>query len=361
MNRIYNFSAGPATLPLSVLETAQRDLLSLPGVGMSVLEISHRSKVFSEIIESAEARLRKLLAIPDNYHVLFLQGGASLQFAMLVMNFLRTKAAYIDSGAWAKKAWAEAQKMGAAEGVWSGKSEGYKHMPQAQALNALKGYDYLHLTSNETIQGIAFQEDLRISDPNLPVICDASSDIMSRPLDFSAYDMIYAGAQKNMGPSGVTLVILSDRLYQQRKGNLPTMLDYQTFVDSKSLYNTPPVFGIYMLNLMAGWLETQGGLPGIYKRNKQKSSMLYNCLDQSQRFYQGHATPSSRSLMNVTFTLADKSLEADFLKDAEAQHFSGLKGHRSVGGIRASIYNAFPLEGVEALVQFMIAFQKQHS
>lgn len=356
--RIYNFSAGPAVLPLPVLEQAQAELLSLPGVGMSVLEISHRSKTFTQIIESAEARLRALLKLPSNYHLLFVQGGASLQFSMLAMNFLKGgRAGYIDSGSWAGKAFKEAQKLGLPFQAWSGKSENYTRMPSASEIQLDGAVNYLHLTSNETIQGIALPSDLELG---VPVICDASSDILSRPLEIERYDMIYAGAQKNMGPAGVTLVILSDELLASRAENLPTMLDYQTFVQHKSLYNTPPVFSIYMLDLVAKWVQEQGGLEAMHQRNRDKSKLLYQTLDQSNGFYRGHAQPDSRSLMNVTFRLPSAELEQTFLSAAETEGFSGLKGHRSVGGIRASIYNAFPPAGVQALVDFMQEFQRTH-
>lgn len=359
--RIFNFSAGPAVLPLPVLEQVQRDLISLPGVGMSVLEISHRSKHFEGILADAKAALKALLRLPDHYHLLFLQGGASLQFSMLAMNFLRggKRAGYIGCGSWASKALAEARREGEVEVVWNGKSAGYVRMPADQELALSPELAYLHMTSNETIEGIAFQRDP--DSQGIPLICDASSDILSRPLEIEKYAMIYAGAQKNIGPAGVTLVILRADLLAARAEGLPTMLDYKTFSDSDSLYNTPPVFAIYMVGLVARWLLEQGGLEAMHAKNRHKSERLYQAIDASEGFYKGHAQPDSRSLMNVTFRLPSAALEEAFVKEAKALGMDGLKGHRSVGGIRASIYNAFPLEGVETLVDFMGRFRQQHA
>lgn len=359
-NRAHNFSAGPAVLPLSVLETAQKEFLSLHDSGMSIVEISHRSDLFSHIIEQAEERLRGLLQIPDDYHVLFLQGGASLQFSMIPMNFLAPgqTMAFVDSGAWAKKAYQEAQKVGTATQIWSDKAHNYRRMPNASELKT--DADYLHLTSNETIQGIALQSDL---DLDLPVICDMSSDILSRPIAINRYDLIYAGAQKNMGPAGVTVVILKDdflkKHQQESAAQLGNMLNYLPQIDNQSMYNTPPVFSIYLLNLMMGWLNDQGGLSQIHQHNQNQARQVYSVIDQSQGFYQGHAQLNSRSLMNITFTLPDADQTA-FLKQAEAQALYNLKGHRSVGGIRASLYNACPQESVDALCDFMQRFQQAH-
>ncbi|MEZ0374160.1 MAG: 3-phosphoserine/phosphohydroxythreonine transaminase [Candidatus Sericytochromatia bacterium] len=355
--RIHNFSAGPAVLPLPVLEQAQREMISLPGVGMSVLEISHRSKHFEAILAQAQQSLRQLLQLPDNYHLLFLQGGASLQFSMLAMNFLKgCKAGYIACGSWASKAIEEARREGEVQVVWNGKSEGYVRMPQDHELEIGEDLAYLHMTSNETIQGIAYRHDP--DSRGLPLICDASSDFLSRPLQMQKYAMIYAGAQKNVGPAGVTLVILRDDLLATRPEGLHTMLDYKTFTDSNSLYNTPPVFAIYMVGLVARWLQEQGGLEAVHAHNRAKSELLYSVIDASGGFYRGHAHPDSRSLMNVTFRLPSEELETRFVKAAQAKGLDGLKGHRSVGGIRASIYNAFPLDGVEVLADFMETFRK---
>lgn len=359
--RVFNFSAGPAVLPLEVLQQAQTEMLALPGVGMSVLEISHRSAPFEAILAEAQAGIRQLLHLPENYQVLFLQGGASLQFSMLPMNFLRgrKKALYLDSGAWASKAIQEAQREGTVDVVWSGKAEGYRQMPEMSSLPLDPEAAYVHITSNETIEGIAWQQDPDTG--NLPLICDASSDIFSRPLEVEKYACIYAGAQKNIGPAGVTLVILRDDLLTTASQDLPTMLDYRTHVKNNSLYNTPPVFAIYLVNLVIRWLLEQGGLPAAYQRNQHKASLLYEVIDQSGGFYQGHAHPEHRSLMNVTFRLPSPELESAFAKAAEAEQMFQLKGHRSVGGIRASIYNACPLEAVEKLAELMQRFKTQNA
>lgn len=358
--RIFNFSAGPAVMPLAVLEQIQQELVSLPGVGMSVLEISHRSKVFDAILDEAIANLRQLLNLPDNYKLLFLQGGASLQFSMIPMNFLRGRqqAGYLQLGSWASKAIAEAKREGQVQILWNGKPEGYVRMPADSEWSASADLAYVHTTSNETIQGIAFQHDPDTQ--GVPLICDASSDIFSRPLEIEKYAMIYAGSQKNLAPAGVTLVILRDDLLEKRVENLHTMLDYGTYVESNSLYNTPPVFTIYCIQLVTRWLLQNGGLTGALERNRAKANLLYQAIDGSGGYYKGHAQPDSRSLMNVTFRLPSEELEAQFIKQAQAKGLDGLKGHRSVGGLRASIYNAFPIEGVQALVELMHDFQARN-
>lgn len=293
-------------LPEPVLENIQRNLLALPGLGMSILEISHRSAYADQLMAETESRLRTLLGLSADWHVLFLQGGASLQFTMLAMNFLHVArpAAYADSGAWAQKAHEAAAQIGSVFAAWSGKATHYTRMPAAGDLNLSEAASYVHLTSNETIQGIALQDDLDL--PGLPVICDMSSDLLSRPLQIDRYRMIYAGAQKNLGPAGLTLVLLHQELLAQRQPALPTMLDYQTFVKHGSRYNTPPVFAIEVLNQVLGWLLDQGGLPAIHARNRDKAARLYAVIDQSQGFYAGHADPAHRSLMNVTFRLPDR-------------------------------------------------------
>lgn len=358
MERVFNFSAGPATLPLPVLHSAQAEFLNIRNSGMSVLEISHRSQIFEQILRETQENLRALLKLPENYHILFLQGGASLQFALLAMNFAQSQpVGYLHSGTWAGKALAEAEKVTSAEALWSGKSTGFVRMPSQAEIHAAlenKNLAYVHMTSNETIQGVAFQNDPDTG--STPLICDASSDILSRPLEIEKYDMIYAGAQKNMGPAGVTLVILKDSLAQRCSDRLPSMLNYGTYIEKNSLYNTPPVFSIYMLGKVTQWLRDQGGLDAIYRNNRQQAQALYECIDQSQGFYRGHAQADSRSLMNVTFRLESPELEQRFLAEAEARQLMGLKGHRSVGGIRASIYNAFPDSGIEALTDFMQHF-----
>jgi phosphoserine aminotransferase len=358
--RIFNFGAGPAVLPEAVLEEAQRELLALPGVGMSVLEISHRSKVFEEIIQGAEADLRKLGSIPSNYHVLFLQGGASLQFSMVPMNLLPPggKADYIVTGSWSKKAVKEAQKVGTVSIAATTEAENFTRIPEPSEWKLDPTAAYVHITTNNTIFGTEWQEDPEIE--TAPIVADASSDIFSRPIDINRYALIYAGAQKNLGPSGVTLVLLRDDLLARSPKTLPTMLDYNTHAKEKSLYNTPPVFGIYVLRLVARWMLDLGGLEAIGKRNAEKAKLLYDAIDGSGGYYRPHAKPGSRSNMNVTFRLPSEELEKRFVSDATRNGLDGLKGHRSVGGIRASIYNAFPREGVEALVAFMGEFQQKN-
>lgn len=355
--RIYNFSAGPAVLPVPVLEEAQRDLLSLPGVGMSILEISHRSKKFDEIIQGAEADIRKLAAIPDNYHVLFLQGGASLQFSMVPMNILPAggKADYVVTGSWSKKAVKEAQRVGQVNIAATTEAQNFVRIPHQQELMLDPEAAYVHITTNETIHGVEWKYDPQVGD--VPLVTDASSDIFGHPIDVSKYALIYAGAQKNLAPAGVTLVIIRDDLLARSPQGLHTMLDYNTHVKNKSLYNTPAVFAIYIMRLVLKWLLDQGGLEGVGRRNEEKAALLYDAIDSTD-FYRAHAEPDSRSLMNVTFRLPSEDLEKQFVSEATKAGLDGLKGHRSVGGCRASIYNAFPREGVEALVSFMKEFER---
>lgn len=357
--RIFNFSAGPAILPEDVLLEAQRDMFSYPGVGMSIMEMSHRSKPYDKIHESAIAGLRELLGIPDNYKVLFLQGGASLQFSMLPINFLSKDASadYIVTGTWGKKAVKEAKRCGGVNSIINYADEGFKHAPKQEDLNISEGASYLHYTSNETIEGVEFKYD--VDGGNVPVICDASSNICSKPLDFSKYAILYAGAQKNMGPSGVTIVIMRDDLLTKIPDGLHTMLDYRTHTENNSLYNTPNTWGIYIIDLVCKWLKNNGGLEAMNKANEEKAGMIYNAIDSTE-FYRGHADVDSRSNMNVTFRLPSEELEKKFTSEATAQGLDGLKGHRSVGGIRASIYNAFPKAGVEKLVEFMKEFEKNN-
>lgn len=359
MPRVFNFSAGPATLPESVLEEAQRDLLCLPGAGASILEISHRSPAFDAILEEADANLRQLLSIPDGYQILFLQGGASLQFSMVPMNLLRgagKTAAYIRTGSWGKKAVAEAQKEGQVQSVWDGGPD-YNRVPQVGEYSFDPASTaYLHFTSNETIQGVQFADEPDAQ--GVPLICDASSDFLSRPLPISKYALIYAGAQKNAGPAGLTVVILRNDLLERVSAGLPTMLDYRAMAEGKSVYNTPPVFSIYVLLLVTRWLRDEvGGLEKVAERNQKKADLLYEVIDNSDGFYRGHALPGSRSRMNVTWRLPSEDLEKQFLQTAKSRGLHELKGHRSVGGIRASIYNAMSVEGVQALRDFMLEFQ----
>jgi len=358
-NRIYNFSAGPAVLPLPVLEEAQKNLLALPGVGMSVLEISHRSKPFDEIIQGAEANIRALAGIPDNYKVLFLQGGASLQFSMVPMNLLTagTTADYIVTGDWGKKALKEAKKVGATHVAATTEAGNFKHIPTQSELQLTAGAAYVHMTSNNTIHGTEWRHLPETGD--VPLVCDMSSDIYSRPVDVSKHGLIYAGAQKNLGPSGVTIVIVRDDLLKRSADTLPSMMNYKVQAENGSMYNTPPVFGIYILGLVLKWLKENGGLGAIRQVNERKAALLYDELDRTP-FWTPHAEKDSRSLMNITFRLPSEDLEKLFVKESTAAGFDGLKGHRSVGGMRASIYNAFPEQGVRDLVEFMKQFEKTH-
>jgi phosphoserine aminotransferase len=357
--RIFNFAAGPAVLPLPVLEEAQRDLIALPGVGMSILEISHRSKTFDEIIQSCEADIRRLASIPANYHVLFLQGGASLQFSMVPMNLLPSGASadYLVTGSWSQKAVKEARRVGTVNIAATTEAENFNRIPRQDEITLTPGAAYVHYTSNNTIFGTEWQYMPALGDA--PVVCDASSDIFSRPIDMTKHALVYAGAQKNLGPSGVTLVIIRDDLVTRSPAALPTMLNYGVHAENKSLYNTPNTFGIYLMRLTMKWLLGNGGLEGIAKVNERKAAKLYAEIDRTG-FYRGHAQKDSRSRMNVTFRLPSEDLEKKFAKEATAAGLDGLKGHRSVGGIRASIYNAFPEEGIDALVQFMREFEKKN-
>jgi phosphoserine aminotransferase len=357
--RIFNFSAGPAVLPVPVLEEAQRDMVSLPGVGMSVMEISHRSKTFDDIIGRTEASLRDLLKIPSNYHILFLQGGASLQFSMIPMNFLPAdgSADYVLTGSWGKKALKEAKKAGAVNVAATMADGGFTRVPSRDEMSLNPHAAYVHITSNETIEGVQWEREPNVGD--VALVADSSSDILSREIDITKYGLIYAGAQKNMGPSGVTLVILHDDLLQRVPANMPTMLDYRIHVENKSLYNTPNTWGIYIMGLVCKWLQDQGGLAGMERQNDEKARLLYDAIDATD-FYRGHADVDCRSTMNVTFRLPAEELDKKFVAEATAQGLDGLKGHRSVGGIRASIYNAFPRAGVEALVSFMKDFERRN-
>jgi phosphoserine aminotransferase len=359
VHRIYNFSAGPAVLPVEVLEEAQRDLVALPGVGMSVMEISHRSKPFDEIIQTAESNLRTLGNVPGDYKVLFLQGGASLQFSAVPMNLLTPGASadYIITGDWSKKALKEAKKVGATKVAASTEAGGFTRIPRQNELDLTPGAAYVHMTSNNTIFGTEFKY---VPDTgSVPLVNDASSNIFSRPIDVSKFGLIYAGAQKNLGPSGVTLVIVREDLLERSADALPSMLNYKTMADNASLYNTPPVFGIYILGLVLKWLIKEGGLGAMAAVNDRKAKTLYDELDRTE-YWRPHAEADSRSVMNVTFRLPSEDLEKKFVKEATAAGFDGLKGHRSVGGLRASIYNAFPEAGVDALVQFMREFEKKN-
>jgi phosphoserine aminotransferase len=346
-------------LPLPVLEQAQRDLISLPGVGMSVMEISHRSKTFEDLLNNAIADIRALANVPDNYRILMLQGGATLQFSMVPMNLLTPggSADYIDTGSWADKAIKEAKKVGSVNIVASTKADGYTRIPRQDELKLTPGAAYVHITTNNTIEGTEWTAPPDVGEA--PLVADTSSDIFSGPIDVSRFGLIYAGAQKNLGPSGVTLVIIREDLLTRSTDAVPIMLNYKVHADNNSLYNTPNTFGIYILGLTMKWLRSTGGLEGIARINQRKASRLYAEIDRTG-FYRGTAQRESRSLMNITFRLPDEQLEKTFEKEATAAGLDGLKGHRAVGGMRASIYNAFPEEGIDALVAFMREFERKH-
>jgi phosphoserine aminotransferase len=357
--RIFNFSAGPAVLPVPVLEQAQSDLVSLPGVGMSILEVSHRSKVFEDVLARAEADIRQLAGVPSNYRVLFLQGGASLQFTMVPMNLLPVGATadYLVTGAWASKAADEAKKIGAVHIAATTKAEQFVRIPRRDEIVLTPGAAYVHMTSNNTIFGTEWKSLPDVGDA--PLVSDSSSDMFSRPIDVARHGLIYAGAQKNMGPAGVTVVIIREDLLARSAASLPVMLSYAVHAEHGSMYNTPPVFAIYMLGLVTRWLIGQGGLEAIATSNERKAGKLYAEIDRTG-FYRGTAQKDSRSLMNVTFRLPSEELEKQFVKDAGKAGLDGLKGHRSVGGIRASIYNAFPEAGIDTLTAFMREFEQGH-
>ncbi len=358
--KIYNFSAGPAVMPAPVLEKARDEIRSLNGIGMSVMEISHRSKHFAPILAVAESGLRELLNVPTNYRILFLQGGATQQFSMIPMNFLPAgeTADYVITGAWGKKALKEATRCGNAVTIFSTADEGFKSVPEQAELNFSPNAKYVHYTSNETIEGVEFKYELEGS--GIPVVCDASSNILSKPLDIAKYALIYAGAQKNIGPSGVTVVIIRDDLLAAVPEGQHSFLDYHLIAENDSMLNTPNTWGIYLISLVCEWLREQGGLTAMKSNNEEKAAILYDAIDASDGFYTGHAERMARSLMNVTFRLPSEDLEKQFCAEATAIGLDGLKGHRSVGGIRASIYNAFPKTGIERLVEFMADFSKQN-
>jgi phosphoserine aminotransferase len=353
--KIHNFSAGPSILPQSVFEKAAQGVLNLDGSGLSILEISHRSKAFIDIHAQAKQLVRDLLQVPDSHHILFLSGGASSQFFMTAINCLPQdgKAAYVDTGSWSSKAIKEAKRYGQVEVIASSRESGYSHIPRDYTIPA--DAVYLHLTSNNTIYGTQFHS---FPECENSIVCDMSSDIFSRPLDVSRFGIIYAGAQKNMGPAGVTLVIVREDMLGKVDRDLPSMLDYRIHIKDDSMYNTPPVFPIYVSMLTLDWLKENGGLPAIEEWNREKARVLYEEIDRNSMFT-GVAVPEDRSLMNVTFLLKDNSLESDFLARCKAAGCDGVKGHRSVGGFRASIYNAMPLSSVEALIEVMQELEQQ--
>ncbi len=357
--RVFNFSPGPAVMPLAVLEQAQRELVCLPGYGMSVLEMSHRSPGFLAILADTKRLLKELLAIPDNYQIIFLQGGSRLQFSMIPLNLMRGQAMppdYVVTGSWSKMALDEARREGTVNVGWDGKATNFDRLPAAGELKLNKDAAYVYCCSNETIQGVQFASEIETG--VVPLVCDASSDFLHRPLPVEKYGLLYACAQKNAGSAGVTAVIIRDDLVARSRDDLHGYLSFQNHVKEDSLYNTPPTFAIYLMKLVLQWLcDDVGGLAKMHERNKAKAKLLYDAIDSSGGFYRGHAQPACRSLMNVTFRLPSEPLEKEFVKAGEDRGLDGLKGHRSVGGIRASIYNAMPLAGVEALAAFMREFQ----
>lgn len=360
MGRVYNFSAGPAVLPEEVLKEAAEEMLDYKGTGMSVMEMSHRSKAFEGIIGDAEASLRELMNIPDNYKVLFLQGGASQQFAMIPMNLMKNKVAdYINTGQWSKKAIAEAKIYGKVNVLASSEDKTFSYIPDLKDIKTSEDADYVYICHNNTIYGTKFNELPETGDKIL--IADMSSDILSEPVDVSKYGLIFAGAQKNIGPAGVVVVIIrEDLITEDVLPGTPTMLKYKTHVDNASLYNTPPAYGIYVCGKVFKWIQNKGGLEAMKKINEEKAAILYDYLDSSKMF-KGTVVKKDRSLMNVPFVTDSEELNAKFIKEAKELGFENLKGHRSVGGMRASIYNAMPIEGVKSLVDFMKKFEAENS
>lgn len=359
--RIYNFSAGPSTLPLGVLEEVQAELLNYQNAGMSVLEMSHRTKPFEAINAEAEANIKELLGLNNDYRVLFLQGGASLQFAMVPMNLLpagRT-ADYILTGVWSEKALEQAKMLGTTHVAATTAEGNYRRIPKQEEIKCSENPAYVHITSNNTIYGTQWEDFPSFGD--IPLIADMSSDILCKKFDATKFSLIYAGAQKNLGPAGVTVAIIRKGLLESLPKTLPTMLRYDTHAKNDSMYNTPPTFAIYMVNLVLRWIKGQGGIGAIEKTNREKAALIYDAIDQSGGFYQGHAEKDSRSLMNITFRIANNDLESIFVAEATKAGLDGLKGHRSVGGLRASVYNAMPREGCQELRNFMIDFHKQYS
>lgn len=359
VKRAHNFNAGPAVLPLPVLEQAQAELLDFHGAGMSLMEMSHRSKEFDAVILQAEQDLRTLIGAPENYKVLFQQGGASLQFAMLPMNLRPAGASadYLVHGSWSQTAVKEAKKLGATRVAASTDSTNFDRLPTYTSADLDPNAAYLHFTSNETIHGNEWRGE-PIHLPDVPLMCDMSSNFLSHPVDVSQYGLIYAGAQKNAGPAGVAIVIVREDLLERVPANLPAMLDYRLQAEKASMYNTPPTFAVYVVGLVFKWLLELGGLPAIEKHNIAKSELIYNVIDSSGGFYRPHARLESRSRMNISFRLESEALEEQFVKQAKQNGMIGLKGHRSVGGLRASLYNALPLESAQALADFMVEFQR---
>ncbi len=359
MGRCYNFSAGPANLPLEVLEKAQNELVDYRRSGMSVMEMSHRGKDYTEIHQNAQQHLRKLMDIPPEYQILFVQGGASSQFAAVPLNLFSEngQADYVNTGAWSKKAIAEAKRYGKVKVIASSEDTTFNYIPELSPEMFSKDADYVHITSNNTIYGTCYPNLPEVG--SVPLVCDMSSDILSKPYDVSKFGLIYAGAQKNIGPAGLTIIIVREDLTGHAKDFTPTMLNYQTHANNNSMFNTPPCFIIYMAGLVFEWMLENGGLSAMEQRNRQKAGMLYQYLDQSDLF-RATVNGADRSIMNIPFVTGDGELDKKFIAEAEAINLKTLKGHRTVGGMRASIYNAFPLEGVEKLVNFMSDFEKKN-
>jgi len=361
VKRVHNFNAGPSVLPLPVLEEAQAELLNYQGCGMSVMEMSHRSKEFEAIIQTAESDLRELMNIPAGYKVMFLQGGASLQFAMLPMNLRPSgvSADYIVTGSWSKTAWKEAVKLGLTSVAFNGEAENFTRLPEPGEYQFDPNAAYVHFCHNETIHGVEYKVE-PLPPQGVELACDMSSDFLSQPIDVSKYALIYAGAQKNAGPAGVVVVIIREDMLARVPQKMAVMLDYKVLAESGSLHNTPPCFAIYITGLVLKWIKKLGGLPAMYQINSEKSSLIYDVIDRSGGFYRGHAQRAARSIMNIPFRMPSEELEDLFVKESKKADLIGLKGHRSVGGLRASLYNALPLESAKALADFMLEFQRKN-
>lgn len=357
MKRVYNFNAGPSAMPLDVLKAVQAEFLDFNHTGMSIVEISHRSAAYQDMQDETVRLMRQLLHVPDDYHIVFMQGGGSMQFVMHAANFLKHCGAYLNTGVWSDKAMKAAAFFGDVYEAASSKADGFSYIPKTEGIVLRPDTDYVYMTSNNTIHGTEWHD---FPSFDVPLFCDMSSDFMSRPVDVANFDFIYAGAQKNIGPAGVVVGIIKDSLLAHAKEDLPLMLQYKTYVEHDSTYNTPPVFGIYFINKVMHWLQDQGGLDVVYRRNQQKAAIVYGAVDESDGFYRGHAAADSRSLMNVTFNLPTAELEATFVAQAAERGLVGLKGHRSLGGCRASLYNAVTEEGCQALADFMNEFKRTH-
>ncbi|WP_196593842.1 3-phosphoserine/phosphohydroxythreonine transaminase [Pectinatus sottacetonis] len=359
-NRVYNFNPGPATMPLEVLKETQKEFLNFDNSGMSIIEISHRSKEYEQVHNQAKADIKELMGLGDDYDVLFIQGGASTEFAMVPMNFALNgkKGNYVLSGSFSTKAFKEAEIQGVGAIAASSKENDFRNIPKQSDIKLGDDAAYLHICYNNTIYGTEYHYIPETS--SIPLIADMSSDMLSRPLDFNKFSLIYAGVQKNLGPAGVALVVVKKSFIENSPENIPTMFRYNTYSKKNSLYNTPPAFGIYFVGKVAAWIKKQGGLSVMAEKNAKKAALLYDIIDNSNNFYRGHAEKDSRSFMNVTFRLPSEELEAKFIAKAKEKQLCGIKGHRSVGGLRASIYNAMPYEGVKCLADFMVEFQKNN-